>query len=277
MNKISFSKYHGTGNDFIIIDNRTLGLPRKNQELYAALCKRYFGIGADGLILVQEHEEYDFEMVYFNSDGRESSMCGNGGRCVVRFVLEKGIIKNKDNIRFWAIDGLHKANLNHPIHKDWIQLKMTDVETVSILDKNKNYVLNTGSPHYVQFFEHDVSIMDVVRLGREINEKWEKDQGERINVNFAHRNGNQLNIRTYERGVENETYSCGTGVVATAIASALSGFAFDKQPVTIKTNGGNLQVKFEQIKDRHVFKNVWLCGPATHVFDGTIVDVETFL
>jgi len=252
----NFYKYQGAGNDFIMIDDRNQTFP-VSQELIEKLCNRYFGIGADGLILLQNDTESDFKMIYFNSDGRESSMCGNGGRCVVRFAEKLGLIHNVT--RFNAIDGIHQAILE----EDKIHLKMTDVSEVFA---NMDFVfLNTGSPHHVEFVK-DVEKVDVQKIGAKIRSgKPYFEEG--TNVNFIEIIGeNSLKIRTYERGVEGETLACGTGVTAAAIAGFETG-KLKENEIFVKAVGGDLSVKFERTIAGH-YENIWLTGPAELVFEG---------
>ena len=257
--KIHFYKYQGTGNDFIIIDNRNLHFKRDANDIVRKLCDRRFGIGADGLMLLQNKSGYDFEMVYYNSDGNESSMCGNGGRCIVEFARTLGLVKNK--AFFIAIDGEHEAK----VEAGYISLKMNDVNQV---ETNPDfYFLNTGSPHYVKF-KNDLETLNVFEEGKKIryNERFKK---EGTNVNFIEKIGSDLFVRTYERGVEGETFSCGTGVTAAAIIASLKGISTSSDYCDIKTLGGNLKVKFNS-NSNNTFNNIWLEGPATFVFDGDI-------
>lgn len=256
--KYQFSKYQGTGNDFIIIDNRdnhaTLTVEQIN-----LLCNRRFGIGADGLMLLEKAEGYDFMMKYYNADGNEGTMCGNGGRCLVQFAYDSGIHKSK--YLFIAVDGEHEAAFGE---NKWINLKMKDVTTIQEYDGDA--VLDTGSPHYVKQVE-DVQEVNVFKEGRAIryNDDF-KDKG--INVNFVEQlNDDTIRVRTYERGVEDETLSCGTGVTASALVFAHNDAGFNR--VHIKTPGGFLAVEFDKTGDDS-FSNIWLCGPATFVFKGEI-------
>jgi len=257
--KILFSKYQGTGNDFIVIDNRNRLYDNLSNDQVKQLCDRRFGIGADGLMLLNNHEGYDFEMKYYNADGRESSMCGNGGRCLVKFASDIGIIKSE--YKFIAIDGQHRASINTD---GTVSLKMNDVSQVKF--DHGNYILNTGSPHFVMP-STDVMHMDVVKRGRDIryNNEFKK---EGINVNFVEQSDEPGNIivRTYERGVEDETYSCGTGVTASALVFAHNDNGFNR--VEVQTKGGHLSVDFEKLGDE--FRNIWLVGPAEKVFDGSL-------
>jgi diaminopimelate epimerase len=255
---IHFYKYHGTGNDFIILDNR-LKKFELNREQIRNACHRHFGIGADGFMLLELDKNQDFRMVYYNSDGNESTMCGNGGRCITAFAKKLGLINSEAN--FIAIDGNHQAYIDED---DTVQLKMNEVNGIQV---HETYTeLNTGSPHYIHFTEY-VNEMDIKKEGALIrNSPKFKDEG--INVNFVERLSSQkIFVRTYERGVEDETMSCGTGVTAAAIASTdneLGNFSID-----IETLGGMLKVEFEKINQQKV-KNIWLVGKATFVFEGYI-------
>lgn len=253
-----FYKYQGTGNDFVMIDNRLQTFNKKDTKRIAFLCDRRFGIGADGLILLENHPNFDFTMVYFNADGNESTMCGNGGRCLVAFAKQLGVISNK--AVFEAIDGLHHATIENGI----VKLQMQDVTSVEM---HENHVfLNTGSPHHVQF-EDDIENFDIktkgakIRYGSPYNEAGS-------NVNFVKKLTDQIfAVRTYERGVEDETLSCGTGVTAVALAMhALK--QTDKNQITLKVQGGELRVSFDV--GNSIYKNVWLIGPAEFVFKGKI-------
>lgn len=257
--QLSFYKYQGTGNDFILIDNRLNEISLTTEQINF-LCHRRFGIGADGLMLLELEPGCDFKMVYYNSDGNPSSMCGNGGRCITAFAKHLGIIEN--TARFIAIDGLHEATIDE---NEIVSLKMQDVKTVE--DGNGYFYLNTGSPHYVKIVE-DVKNYDVKNSGSSIryNERF-KEEG--TNVNFIERLDDFLFVRTYERGVEDETYSCGTGVTAAALVAAIKGLSIGKNNCLIKTLGGNLEVKFERVLEQN-FYNIWLIGPAEMVFKGSI-------
>lgn len=255
---IPFFKYQGTGNDFVLIDQReNTYLTKEDHERIRIFCDRKFGIGADGLILLQNKDGFDFEMVYFNSDGRESSMCGNGGRCVSAFAKMLGIIESK--CRFWAIDGEHEAT----VHEDgWVELKMGNVSDV---ESGEDYfILDTGSPHYVVFVE-DISDLNVVELGKTIR-YGDRFRAEGINVNFVEKIKDGISVATYERGVEDETLSCGTGVTAAAISAFLKNNSAAEKEIAVETKGGNLKVRFE--KTENGFENIWLCGPTARVFSG---------
>ena len=254
---IVFNKYQGTGNDFVIIDNRKSIVDPLDSNLINKLCDRRFGIGADGLILISESRQYDFEMKYFNSDGFESTMCGNGGRCSSDFAIRTGIAGKE--LTFKAVDGVHKAISEDGI----IRLQMNDVKEPRII--KENYFINTGSPHCVIFYK-DISLLDVNAEGKAI--RLSDDYApEGTNVNFVEIVDRGIYVRTFERGVEEETLSCGTGVTASAIASVFSG-QIDTVPVHVKTKGGNLTVSFK--KTREVISEIWLSGPATFVFEGMI-------
>jgi diaminopimelate epimerase len=254
---IAFNKYQGAGNDFIIIDNRNCVFNPKNSDLINRLCDRRFGIGADGLILINKASGYDFEMDYFNSDGFEGTMCGNGGRCASDFAMKSGIAGKK--LSFKAIDGIHEAFSKESL----ISLKMNDVDETRYI--SNNYFINTGSPHYV-IITKELNTFDVYGEGKKI--RWSKDfPPGGTNVNFVEIENNGIYVRTFERGVEDETFSCGTGVTASAIASVLSGH-FDSSPVNVRTKGGNLQVDFK-VKGKQI-TDIWLTGPATFVFEGKI-------
>ncbi|MFN7116195.1 MAG: diaminopimelate epimerase [Saprospiraceae bacterium] len=257
---MQFYKYQGTGNDFIMIDQReTQYLTRADVTRIEQLCNRRFGIGADGLILLQNRDGYDFEMIYFNSDGRESSMCGNGGRCIVAFAKQLGVIKDK--AYFLAIDGEHEAIIRPD---GWVELKMTDVKSVE--NGGDYYYLNTGSPHYITFV-NNIEEVNVFEQGRAIryNDRFKK---EGTNVNFVQAQADGIVVATYERGVEDETLSCGTGVTAAAIAYYMKSGRNINSTVPIQVKGGKLEVRFEP--DGQGFTNIWLCGPAELVFEGDI-------
>lgn len=254
----TFYKYQGTGNDFVMIDNRQHVFDKNNTERVKFLCDRRFGIGADGLILLENHPEYDFKMVYFNADGNESSMCGNGGRCLVAFAKQLGIITNK--AVFEATDGVHHASIDGEI----VKLQMLDVDTI---EKHDNHVfLNTGSPHHVQF-EIQIEDFDIKSKGATIR-YGEPYNTAGSNVNFVKKQSDTtFRVRTYERGVEGETLSCGTGVTAVAIAMHYIGET-KKRHVTLNVEGGELEVCFDVEND--TYNNVWLIGPATFVYKGSI-------
>ena len=253
--KLAFYKYQGTGNDFVIMDKRDGNIVLSTAQV-AHLCDRRFGIGADGLMLLNQLAGFDFEMKYYNADGHESSMCGNGGRCLTQFAYDKGI--HKDNYHFMAVDGEHHAFFgNH----GWIHLQMTNVD--SIVETHGDFILNTGSPHYIHPVT-DAMGVDVFKEGREI--RYSKEFEEKgINVNFVENVHDRIIVRTYERGVEDETYSCGTGVTAAALVFAHNENGFNR--IEVQTKGGHLAVEFDKTGETN-FENIWLCGPATFVYKG---------
>jgi diaminopimelate epimerase len=254
---IQFSKYQGTGNDFVIIDNRDGSISLSNQQI-SYLCDRRFGVGADGLMLLGTATGYDFSMTYYNADGTEGTMCGNGGRCLVQFAHDNGIVK--DHYHFIAIDGPHEASIHN---NGWVYLKMSDVNSVEKGDGF--FVTNTGSPHYVAKV-NELANFDVFKEGKAIryNDRFAK---EGINTNFIEQLQDCLFVRTYERGVENETYSCGTGVTASALISCLH--KEGEHTIDIKTLGGKLAVSFTNKGGGH-FNNIWLKGPGTFVYKASI-------
>lgn len=255
---VDFYKYHGTGNDFVILDNRDRKYSALTREQVAFICNRHFGIGADGLMMLQLKEGYDFEMIYFNADGGESSMCGNGGRCLTAFAKELGVIK--DQARFIAVDGEHIAIIHY---NGIVELKMQNVTQIERYEDHS--VLNTGSPHYIKWV-NNTDTVNVYDEGRAIryNEKFGQVG---INVNFVEVQPSIIRVRTYERGVEDETLSCGTGVTASAIAASTD--STEPQTIMVSTPGGTLSVKFKRTGSAN-FEDVWLCGPAQFVFRGTI-------
>jgi len=255
---LTFFKYQGAGNDFIIIDNRKNILDYADRERIKRICNRRFGVGADGLMMLYDHKDLDFEMKYFNSDGYEGTMCGNGGRCIVMFAKKIKLIKNKT--RFKTNDGVHTAEISDTT----VRLRMNDVNSIRKL--GDSYFIDTGSPHYVTF-TNDVDNIDVFNEGRKLrNNQQFKPNG--TNVNFVKVQTDGLSVRTYERGVENETLSCGTGVVAAAIASVFSG-QIDSNNIQVKTSGGIMNVGFSRT-DKDSFSDIILEGPAVFVFEGEI-------
>ncbi|HNP49290.1 MAG TPA: diaminopimelate epimerase [Bacteroidia bacterium] len=258
--RLHFEKYHGTGNDFIIIDDRARNFNLTREQI-EKLCHRRFGIGADGLLLLRESDGLDFEMIYYNSDGLPGSMCGNGGRCIVAFAYRLGIVQTK--IRFLAADGIHEASI---LSTDPMQvlLQMGDVNQI---ETNSEFqFLNTGSPHVVKKVL-SVDSVNVLEEGRKIryNDRF-KVNG--TNVNFIEVRGNELFVRTYERGVEDETLSCGTGVTASALAANIARLLpSDSNPTIVKTPGGTLKVHFTASGSG--YSNIFLEGPASHVFTGS--------
>jgi len=257
--QITFYKYEGTGNDFIFIDNRQNTFPKTDIKLIEKLCDRRFGIGADGLILLENDAETDFRMVYYNSDGNQSSMCGNGGRCIVAFAKRLNLIN--DQTTFLATDGLHHADV---FENGIISLGMKDVSEVKI--ENEYVFLNTGSPHHVMLVD-DLDNYDIKGNGAKI--RYSDLYGKAgSNVNFVKQlSDNHFRLRTYERGVEDETYSCGTGATAAAIAMNALGKT-NSNHIKLDVEGGKLEVSFDKVNN--IYKNVFLTGPATFVFEGEI-------
>ncbi len=271
---LKFEKYQGAGNDFVMIDDRNAEFDLTNRALIAQLCDRKFGIGADGLLVLRNDLETDFRMIYFNADGGEVSFCGNGARCIVHFAHSLGIFKEKTIFR--AEDGVHKAGLA----QNGIYLKMIDVQKVE--DNDTFFITNTGVPHYVTFREN-LDEVDIVEEGRNIRNS-ERFREEGVNVNFVQIQNTEnylvdtipseadlsnfptnLAVRTYERGVEDETLACGTGITACALVYSLKNF---KSPISIQAQGGILGVWFERTIEG--FQNIYLVGGAEKVFQGEI-------
>jgi diaminopimelate epimerase len=270
---IKFYKYHGAGNDFIIIDNRKGNFDITNIEKIKLLCHRRFGIGADGIICLQKEKGYDFSMVYLNSDGSKGAMCGNGARCIVHFASQVlKIIKNPKKILFLAADGEHEAKILNKYSKSEIplgqiggeiKLKMQDVSEIT--SRNGFPFLRSGTtPHNIVYVKN-LDKFPVFETGKKIRYSDKKDG---VNVNFVEIKNNIINIRTYERGVEDETMACGTGATSVAIASHFLG-KIKENNCHIKMPGGSLTVEFE-IPTKGVYKNIWLSGPAICVFEGVI-------
>lgn len=256
---LRFSKYHGAGNDFIMVDIRNNEDLNLSAETISNLCDRHFGIGADGLIILNESEDYDFRMDYYNSDGLPGSMCGNGGRCTMAFAMLNGWASEK--CTFEASDGAHQA---FALSDGRIKLELKPVIHVS--EVSSGYYLNTGSPHLVIFIE-DIDTMDVYTIGRK--HRYDNAYPSGTNVNFVEFQEDGIKVRTYERGVEAETLSCGTGVTASALA------AFQKRitlgnSVKVQTLGGMLQVDFKHVMDENKFTDIFLTGPVERVFDGNV-------
>jgi diaminopimelate epimerase len=257
--QLEFYKYQGAGNDFVMIDNRSGFFPKDNTQLVAHLCDRRFGIGGDGLILLENDSDTDFKMVYYNSDGNQSSMCGNGGRCLVAFAKDLEVIEDKTT--FIATDGLHHASFED---NGLVSLQMIDVPSIAI--KNDHSFLNTGSPHHVQMVE-DLEHYNIKEEGAAIR-YGELYGAAGSNINFVKKiDDTTFRLRTYERGVEDETLACGTGATAVAIAMNATGQT-DATAINVNVEGGKLVVSFD--KGENGFTNVFLKGPAEFVFKGTI-------
>lgn len=251
---VEFYKYQGTGNDFIMIDDRNNFLDTNDSRLISALCERRMGVGADGLILLRNHDRLDFEMIYFNADGKVSSMCGNGGRCIIAFAEMLEIINTETT--FMAIDGEHRGKI---IGRE-ISIKMKDVNNIQKF--LGGLVLDTGSPHYIEEVDDllNLDVKNEVRRIKSLNPFKEKS----VNINFVF-NADELHVRTYERGVEAETFSCGTGVVASAIAMHYAN-CINVNVIDVITKGGVLNVSFEEVNG--IYKNIWLSGEASMVYAG---------
>ena len=257
--KLHFYKYQGTGNDFILADNRKAEYSLNTKQV-KHLCDRRFGIGADGLMLLNLKQDFDFEMKYYNADGKEGSMCGNGGRCMAKFAYHLGI--HREKYRFLAADGIHEAEIDMD---GIVSLKMKDVKTIRKF--HNDFIVDTGSPHYIKMASN-VMDLDVFRKGSEIRNSKEFEE-EGINVNFVEqmREADKITVRTFERGVEDETFSCGTGVTAAALVCYHNENGFND--VEVKTLGGTLTVEFDRVDDNK-YENIWLCGPAEKVYEGSI-------
>ncbi|WP_185862414.1 diaminopimelate epimerase [Blattabacterium cuenoti] len=258
---MSFFKYHGTGNDFILIDSRGK-IVKEDSFLFKKLCNRHFGIGADGIIFIKDDYKSDFYMKYYNSDGKESTMCGNGGRCAIFFSKKLGIYK-ENKIHFRAIDGYHDGYIKT---KNLVSINLLDVNEIEI--HPKHVFLNTGSPHHIVFVEN-INEMNVDKEGRKIRfQNIYLKKG--VNVNFVEiLENNILQVRTYERGVEKETLSCGTGVTASVIAACQTDKISSKiRKILVKTKGGKLWVSFRKIKKE--YKDIYLTGPVEFIFQGNI-------
>jgi len=252
---LPFTKYQATGNDFIIFDNRSKDFPENDINLIERLCDRKFGIGADGLILLQDHNEVDYEMIYFNSDGSKS-LCGNGSRA--GFAYAKEIKLAKEKAVFETTDGIHKIESTDNI------IKFQLFDNSLPIRKNADWYLDTGSPHYILETSH-LDEVDILSEGRKIRYSEEYVGQNGTNVNFAQFLPDRIKMRTYERGVENETLSCGTAATAVALVGAVKGM---KSPVKLETKGGDLEVYFKNTENG--FTDIWLAGPAVKVFEGTI-------
>lgn len=288
-NKLHIYKYQGAGNDFVLLDNRQGKYSGLDFKQIALLCDRRFGVGADGLMLLENHEEYPFCMRFFNSDGMPGSMCGNGGRCISAFALKLGIVEEDTPFSFWSSDGAHQARvLSRHGDRCMVRLQMRDVDCYASNKGRDVFLLDTGSPHYVMF-RKDCQNIDVVQEGAKI--RFSEDFPLGVNVDFVEREKDVLTVRTYERGVEDETYSCGTGAVASAMAEALKMYMLPgSHRVDISTKGGQLQVDFDIVSApknapetnffalpphytlyrNRAFRNVFLEGLATFVFEADV-------
>ncbi len=254
---IRFYKYQGAGNDFVMIDNRT-NIHLNKTEIVKQLCERRFGIGSDGLIFIENHAELDFVMDFYNPDGSQS-FCGNGSRCAVAFAKDIGVITSNET-KFLAIDGVHKAEIN----RDHYKVSMKSVDGIS--SKGEDFFIDTGSPHYISYLKEGDE-RDIVEYGRKIRYS-EAYSPEGTNVNLVKvLNDEKIDIRTYERGVEAETFACGTGATACALSyAAIQGY--DSGTIGVKVKGGDLKVYFK--KSGEGYNDIWLEGPAKMVFQGEI-------
>ncbi|HNQ12331.1 MAG TPA: diaminopimelate epimerase [Bacteroidia bacterium] len=263
--EIQFYKYEGTGNDFVIIDDRSSLFPVRNHALVKKLCNRRTGIGADGLILIKEFPLFDFEMIYYNADGFEGSFCGNGSRCIVAFAHKLGLIQSEAS--FKAADGTHKAKIiSYDSKSDKAEIEVEMKSAFPKLLNESAAFIDTGSPHHIEFC-NDVNQINVVEEGRRI--RYSDPYGKAgANVNFVQAVPGGISIRTYERGVEDETLSCGTGVVGSALASVNAGFVNDSGMVIVNTQGGILKVAYTQLNNS--FDKIKLIGPVSLVFSGKI-------
>lgn len=257
---INFSKFHGAGNDFIMI-NAIKNEIVLSEELIFKMCDRRTGIGADGLIILMHSDNHDFRMKYYNCDGKESTFCGNGGRCIAAFAHQQGIIKNEAT--YEAVDGIHKAKVTETSSNEYlVELTMRDIMSYKLNDDS--LLIDTGSPHYVKKVMN-LDSMDVNAEGAKI--RYDKNiSSDGVNVDFLLNDNGNIRIRTYERGVENETLACGTGVTASAMAASLW---YGGNDIDIYTQIAKLNVRFD--KENNTFKNVVLTGPAAHVFDGMFI------
>jgi len=260
--KLNFTKYQGTGNDFVMLDNLNGGYNNLQIDQIQFLCNRKLGVGADGLIKISRHSDYDFEVEYYNADGSQS-FCGNGARCSVAFAKALGLIEKETS--FIAIDGAHKAEISED---GIVRLEMLKVS--AFMQLNDDYITETGSPHYVRFYEEGDKV-DIVKVGKSIRYS-EMFNEEGINVNAVFIEGErEIRVLTYERGVEDETLSCGTGVTACALAYIYRTEKNSNEPITVHTKGGDLSVDVGSFEKGEGFDGIWLSGPAKKVYDGSVV------
>lgn len=269
---MTFYKYQGAGNDFLIADNRSGELQLSTEQI-ASLCDRRYGVGADGLMLLECSAEYDFRMVYFNSDGSGGMMCGNGGRCMVAFAADQGI----EHFDFDAADGFHTAQiLAASGAQKTVRLKMKDVADIQKYESltgvnvpSQGCFLDTGTRHYVRFVE-GLESYDIVSEGRDIRYNGQELQPVGANVNYVEPFDGGVKVRTYEKGVEDETFACGTGIVASCVASYVTGlkpsetFEDGRVKYVVMAKKDALSVDFIP-SETLVAKDVWLTGPATFV------------
>lgn len=256
--QLHFSKYHGAGNDFVMIDNREGVFGEITVEKIQKICDRHMGVGGDGIILLEHADTADFRMRYFNADLGDETMCGNGTRCIAAFARELGIVV--DSARFQGKDGVYEAEI---FPDGTVATHMQDVN--SIEEYKKGFTCDTGCPHYVEKVD-SVASVDMVLFGRAI--RYSSDFPNGINVNIVEDKERDLRMRTYERGVEDETLACGTGAVAVAVTMAQGARDGEKLVYKIAAPGGNLEVRLE--KKGEIYTNIWLVGPAVKAFEGTI-------
>ena len=265
--KLDFYKYEGTGNDFVIIDNRELNFQKNDKTLIQSICDRKKGVGADGLILLENHDELDFSMIYFNADGSESGFCGNGSRCITHLSNNLNIIN--DNAKFKAIDGIHESKITN----GRISVKMNDILKSEIFKYNDKYsttFVDTGSPHLIRIYENIDSI-DIVKEARELKLIY-SEYTNGLNINFCQISDSKIKLRTYERGVEDETLSCGTGAVASAVFLKDSDLVSNDK-IEILMKGGLLCVELN--KEKNLFSDIWLSGEVNMVFKGVYNKFES--
>ena len=258
---LKFYKYQGTGNDFIIVDNRNLIFDKNNSLLIQKLCNRKTGVGSDGLILMENHKNLDFKMVYFNSDSSESGFCGNGSRCITHFAKFLGIVT--DNVRFEAIDGIHRAK----IIGDAIRVKMNNIDAFKIKHFNNGYkatFVDSGSPHLL-IYKSDINNFDIIHESKSIKNHFKKNFSKGININYFSLSNDVVSLRTFERGVEDETLSCGTGAVALAVCLEINS-KINNNKVLINTKGGELKVNLK--KTESTYSDIWLTGRVEQVYLG---------
>lgn len=258
---MQFSKFHGNGNDFVAINNMTGELSLKPADI-KLLCDRRFGVGADGVIELRSDKEKDFELIYYNSDGCKGSMCGNGGRCAVAFAQMFGIIDGQET-SFRAFDGIHKGIVNKKVNSKTLDISLQMSDVLEITKNMDSFFLDTGSPHHIEFVDNAYAV-DVFQRGMEIRNS-DKYKPGGTNVDFVELKNDSIYVRTYERGVEDETLSCGTGVTASAIAT---GIVLGINKVNINTKGGEFVVTFKLDSNEMKARNIWLVGPAELVFNG---------
>jgi diaminopimelate epimerase len=258
MQRIHFHKFHGAGNDFILLSH-TASSEAPDEETIRNMCRRHFGVGADGLIILQASSVADFEMKYYNADGREGSMCGNGGRCAALYAYEQGMCS--EEMSFMAFDGLHRAKIINSGDKPLVTLQMSNVTRIH--NGGDHFFIDTGSPHYVAF-KQNIETIDMDKEARPLRHHYRKGG---TNVNFIEKKGAHYHIRTFERGVEQETLACGTGITAAAIAVAET-HSPGTSTIPVKAKGGTLEVSLT--KSSGSYENIWLKGPAVNVFEGTI-------